>query len=168
MSPVARIRKQSRCHETIPSAHILNPIVIVNSRSSRENDNRQTRKNAGHCTAARRVCFSAPIYRDGVDSLRRAASHTTSARQLPPRGQSKLAARRYRECMRDIPLVTGTWGISIAVLGLNNTGCFSIEKQTSENLRQITLSFRELRTKLLASLWHVSCTCPNRRAGNHR
>src|SRR5260370_8118379 len=100
MSPVARNRKQSKCHETIPSAHILNPIVIVNSRSLRENDNRQTRKNAGHCTAARRVCFSAPIYRDGVDSLRRAASHTTSTRQLPPPVQSNLPPHPTRTFSR--------------------------------------------------------------------
>jgi hypothetical protein len=38
--------------------------------------------------------------------------------------------------MRDIPLVTGTWEISIAVLGLNTAGCFSFEQRTSETHRE--------------------------------
>src|ERR1700728_139337 len=48
------------------------------------------------------------------------------------RDQGRLSARRYRECMRDIPLVTRTWGISIPVLGLNNAGCSSFEQRMSE------------------------------------
>jgi hypothetical protein len=48
------------------------------------------------------------------------------------RDQGRLFARRYRECMREIPVVTRTWRIFIAVLGLNNPGCFSFEQRTSE------------------------------------
>jgi hypothetical protein len=38
--------------------------------------------------------------------------------------------------MRHIRLVTGTWGISIAVLGFNNAVCFSFEQRTSETHRE--------------------------------
>src|ERR1700740_1113715 len=79
MSAPAFIRKQSRCHETIPSAHILNPIEIVNSK---ENDNRQTQKNAAHWTAVRSVCFSARNVSRWSRLVATVASHTTSARHL--------------------------------------------------------------------------------------
>jgi hypothetical protein len=38
--------------------------------------------------------------------------------------------------MRHIRLVTGTWGISIAVLGFINAVCFSFEQRTSETHRE--------------------------------
>src|SRR5579864_2155056 len=76
------------------------------------------------------------MYPHGVDSVAtRGESHDVCS-TFPHADQGKLPARRCRECMRDIPLVTGTWEISIAVLGLNNAGCFSFEQRTSETHRE--------------------------------